>query len=137
MKTAKDYRVVCHGTGHLDSLQIPDSLSDSAPCDTEPDSRFHAVESGTMRAIPICMNANNGAQMKTDSLKRDDMQNAVATKKVPKTSKMYSVRRYLGGGSEPVGFKMRLMPRLDALAVVRFLKARGVDAYAAPLSVTR
>jgi len=53
-----------------------------------------------------------------------------------KTTKLYEVRRYTGvGESKSIGH--RLYPRLRALKIVRFLKARKVEAYAAPYEVTK
>jgi hypothetical protein len=74
--------------------------------------------------------------MKTDTLTRDDMKAPAKVAAQVKTRKLYAVRRYVGSASVQVGFKMRLLPRSDALAVVRFLKARGVDAYAAAMTVS-
>lgn len=56
-----------------------------------------------------------------------------------KTRKLYSVRYYGYKGScfsKVVGFKGRLMERAKALRIVRRLKASGVDAIAAPLTVS-
>lgn len=56
-----------------------------------------------------------------------------------KTRKLYSVRYFGRKGScysNTVGFKGRLMERTKALRIVRRLKASGVDAIAAPLTVS-
>lgn len=53
------------------------------------------------------------------------------------TATLYEVRQYVELSSAPVGFKRRLLPSTSARAVVRFLRARGVDAYAAPMRVAR
>lgn len=55
-----------------------------------------------------------------------------------KTRKLYSVRYFGRKGScysSAVGFKGRLIERAKALRIVRRLKAAGIDAIAAPMSV--
>lgn len=56
-----------------------------------------------------------------------------------KTRKLYSVRYFGRKGScysTAVGFKGRLLERSKALRIVRRLKASGVDAVAAPMSLS-
>ncbi len=87
------------------------------------ESRGYESESGgTRNALPRNMNANN---------------EKVAVKKVTKNT-LYSVRYFEGTTcSKRVGYKASLLARSDALAVVRFLKRRGVEAFAAPLRVIK
>lgn len=72
-----------------------------------------------------------------DTLSRDDMKKTRATKsgKV-NTVTRYEIRRWSGGSSEAIGWKRSLHARSAALAIVRFLTARGVMAYCAALRVT-
>lgn len=59
-------------------------------------------------------------------------------RRIMKTRKLYSVRYFGYKGSihsKTVGFKGRLMERAKALRIVRRLKAAGVDATAAALTV--
>jgi hypothetical protein len=51
--------------------------------------------------------------------------------------KLYEVRYYKDAVSysKHVGFKMKLLPRIRALKIVKFLKNRGIDAFAAPLGL--
>jgi hypothetical protein len=51
---------------------------------------------------------------------------------------MYQVRyeQDAGQSTKQVGHKMRLMDRVKAMRVVRFLKKRGVDALIAPIQIT-
>ena len=53
-----------------------------------------------------------------------------------KTIKLYNVRFYRDMEfSKTVGFKGRLLERSQALRVVKRLKRRGVEAFAAPMKV--
>ena len=65
------------------------------------------------------------------------MQTTIQAPKKLKKVTLYQVRRWTDGSSAHVGFKMRLLTRHRALAIVRFLKARGVEAYVAPFSCTQ
>lgn len=54
------------------------------------------------------------------------------------TRKLYSVRYFGWKGSvysRPVGHKMHLLSRANALRVVRRLKASGIDAIASPMLI--
>jgi hypothetical protein len=55
-----------------------------------------------------------------------------------KTKTLYSVRRYRENeklSSKPIGYKMRLVSRAQALRICKFMLRRGVDVFAAPLRV--
>jgi hypothetical protein len=55
-----------------------------------------------------------------------------------KTTTMYSVRYYTGNRySKHVGSKMRLVEGKQATRIVRRLRNHGIDAFRAPVKVTR